>query len=77
MGINLSTVDRVIRVAVGAIAIALALLLVRGIGGVVLGLIGALVIFSGTIGFCHVYKVLNIRTNTKVRGEAKTTDEAP
>lgn len=65
MGINLGTVDRVIRGVVGVILIAVGLFLVRGILGIVLSLLGALLIFSGTVGFCHVYKVLHIHSSKK------------
>jgi hypothetical protein len=59
---NLGTVDRVIRGLVGLSMIAAGVLLVKGALGVLLGLVGAILIFSGTVGFCHVYKVLGIRT---------------
>lgn len=62
---NLGASDRVIRGVVGGILIAVGLFLVRGILGIVLSLLGALLIFSGTVGFCHVYKVLHIRSSKK------------
>ena len=65
MGINLGTVDRVVRGVAGIVLIAVGLLLVRGVFGVALCLVGAVLIFSGTIGFCHVYKFLHIRTSKK------------
>lgn len=65
MGINLGTLDRVIRGVVGAILIAAGLFLVTGVARAVLCLLGAVLIFSGTVGFCHVYKVFHIRTCRK------------
>ncbi|HEY5540800.1 MAG TPA: DUF2892 domain-containing protein [Coriobacteriia bacterium] len=65
MGINLGTVDRVIRGVAGVILIAVGLFLVKGVIGVVLGLLGAVLIFSGTVGFCHVYKFFHIRTSKR------------
>lgn len=65
MGTNLGMVDRVVRVVGGAAMIAVGLFLLRGLLGIVVGVLGALLIFSGTIGFCHVYKVLHIRTSRK------------
>ena len=65
MGINLGTIDRVIRVVGGGVLIAVGLFVVKGILGIVVGLLGGLLIFSGTVGFCHVYKVLHIRTSKK------------
>ena len=65
VGINLSTIDRVIRGVAGAALIAVGLLFVKGVGGIVLCLVGAILIFSGGVGFCHVYKVFHIRTSRK------------
>jgi hypothetical protein len=65
MGTNLGTVDRVIRGVIGVILVAVGLFLVTGIFGIVLILLGVLLIFSGTVGFCHVYKVLHIRDSKK------------
>ena len=65
MGINLGTLDRVIRGAVGALLIAVGLLVLRGAIGAVLCLLGALLIFTGIRGFCHVCKVLHIDTSKK------------
>lgn len=66
MKCNLSTADRVIRIGVGVLAIAAAALAMRNLFGLALALVGAVLIFSGTVGFCHVYKVLGIRTLKKV-----------
>jgi Protein of unknown function (DUF2892) len=54
-----------IRGVVGVGLIAVGLFMVKGVVGVLLGLVGAVLIFSGTVGFCHVYKVLHIRTSKK------------
>lgn len=65
MGTNLGTIDRVIRGVVGAILIAVGLFLAKGVLSVALCLLGAILIFSGTVGFCHVYKALHINTSKK------------
>ena len=65
MKCNLSTADRVTRIGVGALAIVAAALAMRNVYGALLALAGALLVFSGTVGFCHVYKVLGIRTLKK------------
>jgi hypothetical protein len=62
---NLSRVDRAIRIVVGSVAILAAALVMRNVYGAVLALAGAVLVFSGTVGFCHVYKVLGIRTLKK------------
>ena len=66
MKINQNTVERVIRGVVGAVLIAVGLLLVRGIPGILLDVVGAVLIFSGVVGFCHVYKVFHIDTSKRV-----------
>lgn len=65
MGINLGVIDRAIRGAVGASLIAAGLFLVQGVVGVLLCLVGAVLIFSATVGFCHVYKFFHIHTSRK------------
>ena len=65
MRCNQSPVDRAIRCVVGVILIVVGLFSVRGVLGVILDALGALLIFSGSIGFCHVYKVLHINTAKK------------
>jgi len=62
---NLSAVDRTTRIVVGSVAIVAAALAMRNVYGALLALAGALLVFSGTVGFCHVYKVLGIRTLKK------------
>lgn len=59
---NLSTADRVLRISAGAVAVGAGALIVRGVPGGLLALAGAVLVFSGTVGFCHVYKALGIRT---------------
>ena len=63
MGVNLGAIDRVVRGVVGAILIAAGLFLVTGVARVVLCLLGAVLVFSGTVGFCHVYRFFHIRTS--------------
>jgi hypothetical protein len=65
MKCNLSPVDRVIRCAGGALLAVLGLFAVRGWLGILLALLGAVFVFSGTVGFCHIYKVLHISTSKK------------
>jgi uncharacterized membrane protein len=59
---NLGTVDRVVRGSVGTVSIAVGGLLVRGLVGVALCLLGALLVLSAATGFCHVYEVFRIST---------------
>jgi len=62
MRCNLSTADRTVRIAAGLVLATAGLVLVRGLPGLALALVGAVLVFSGTIGFCHVHRVLGIRT---------------
>ena len=61
---NMSKTDRVIRVIVGA---ALAILNLAGaISGwlaTMLVVVGALLVLTGALGFCPLYKLLGIKTN--------------
>ena len=62
MSPNLCLTDRVIRAVVGIGLAAVGLLVVRGLLGIAVALVGALLAFSATLGFCHVYKFLGIST---------------
>jgi hypothetical protein len=55
---NLGAVERAIRSTLGALAIAAGLLLLRGVAGIALGLVGAVLVLSGATGFCHVRRAL-------------------
>jgi len=65
MKANQSTIDRVIRGAVGVGLLFVGTVLVKGVFGIVLDVIGAVLLFSGFVGFCHVYKVFHIDTSKK------------
>jgi len=61
--VNESTVDRAVR-GVGGVA-ALVAAFVIGIGsvlGIVLAVVGAVLIATGAVGFCPLYRVLGIST---------------
>jgi hypothetical protein len=57
--VNLSPVDRYVRVTVGVA------LLGSGVLGMLLDVLGAVLAFSGVIGFCHVYRACGISTAKK------------
>jgi uncharacterized membrane protein len=65
LGVNLSPLDRAIRVVIGVALLAVGLIFVRGILGIVLAVIGGVLVFSGTVGFCHVYKFFGICSANK------------
>lgn len=63
MIINESTTDRVIRVVVGAVALAAAVMLGVGTtGGVLLLVLGGILVVTGAIGFCPLYRLLGVST---------------
>jgi len=53
---NLGTVDRVIRGVLGVALVAVGLSLMNLVLALILVPLGALLIYSGSIGFCNVYK---------------------
>ncbi len=65
MTCNLSRTDRVVRCLGGALLAGLGLFAVRGWPGVLLAVVGGVFVFSGTVGFCHIYKVLHISTKRR------------
>ncbi len=64
MKINESKLDRIIRVVVGIILIALGLFGVVG-GWLVWAayIVGAILVLTGIVGFCPLYALLKINTN--------------
>lgn len=63
MIINESTTDRVIRVVVGAVALAAAVMLGVGTtGGVLLLVLGGILVVTGAVGFCPLYRLLGVST---------------
>lgn len=61
---NESTIDRVIRVVLGIVLLALNFLgVVSGVLGIVFIVLGAIALLTGIIGFCPLYALLKIRTN--------------
>lgn len=64
MKVNESGVDRIIRVVLGIVLIALSFAgVVTGGLGVVLLVLGAVALLTGAVGFCPLYSLLKIRTN--------------
>ncbi len=60
---NMSGVDRLVRVALGIVFLALNLGgIVTGGWGIVLLVLGAISLVTGIVGFCPLYALLRIRT---------------
>ncbi len=61
---NESTLDRLIRVILGAVLVILfAFQVVTGTLAVVLAVLGVILLVTGVVGFCPLYTLLKIRTN--------------
>lgn len=64
MKTNESSLDRIIRVIVGIVLLALFFTnTVAGTLGIVFVILGAILLLTGLIGFCPLYALLKIRTN--------------
>jgi hypothetical protein len=64
MKTNESNLDRIIRVAVGIVLLALYFTgIVTGALGIILVVLGAVALLTGAVGFCPLYAVLKINTN--------------
>ncbi len=59
---NESKVDRIIRVVLGIVLIALGFLFIKGTWGVVIGVVGLIPLVTGLIGFCPLYVLFKINT---------------
>ncbi len=64
MKINESGMDRVIRAVLGIILLVV-YIAAPSLGGlgIVLAVLGAVALLTGIVGFCPLYKLLNISTN--------------
>ena len=62
MKVNMGGIDRTARTAVGAVLLGGGLVLMSGLPGRVVEVIGAVLLITGIIGVCPLYKVLGIKT---------------
>lgn len=62
MTVNEGMVDRILRVVVGVVLIALALGYLPGVGASPWGWIGVVPLATGLIGWCPAYTILGIST---------------
>ncbi|HFD38931.1 MAG TPA: DUF2892 domain-containing protein [Anaerolineae bacterium] len=59
---NESQVDRIIRVILGIVLIAVGFFFIKGTVGVIIGVIGLIPLITGLIGFCPLYALFKINT---------------
>jgi len=62
MQANEGTVDRVLRVVIGLVLLGVGLSRVGGAGAVVAVVVGAVLLLTGLIGFCPLYRLFGIST---------------
>jgi len=67
---NENTTDRIIRIILSVILLALAIWAMSGFWAWVVGIIGAVLLVTGATGFCAIYKIFGIRTNDKIEKRA-------
>jgi hypothetical protein len=61
--VNESGLDRIVRIVVGAVLIAVWLVgIIGGVLGIVLGVVGIVLVATGIAGFCAIYTLLGIST---------------
>jgi hypothetical protein len=65
MKINEGTIDRVIRVALGVALAYIGWTLGGGVWSIVLYVLAALLLVTGAVGFCPVYRVLGNLTTAR------------
>ena len=63
MSSNVGTVDRFLRILAGSVLLYLGAVVYAGSGmGIALDAVGVIVLLTGIIGFCGLYKLLGINT---------------
>ena len=62
MKLNESNLDRVIRAVIGVALLYLGFAVFSGALGIVLGVVGAILLLTGAIGFCPIYFLLKLST---------------
>ena len=60
--VNEGPLDRLIRVLLGIVLIGVGFGAISGGGGIALGVIGVILLFTGVSGRCLIYKILNFNT---------------
>lgn len=63
MKVNVGSTDRLIRLIAGVLLIALAIFAVQGVWAWMLGIVGVVLIGTGALRFCPLYRLLGISTS--------------
>jgi hypothetical protein len=59
---NESSIDRIIRVVIGIVALLAGAFWLTGVTQTIVYIVGAIALITGTIGFCGLYAILGIST---------------
>jgi hypothetical protein len=60
---NMGTVDKIIRIVLGAVFIALWLMgMTKGVLAIILGIVGVVFILTSVVSFCPLYALFGMRT---------------
>lgn len=63
MKVNVGSTDRLVRLVAGVVLLAVALFLVNGALAWVLGILGVVMLATGTLRFCPLYLPFGLSTN--------------
>lgn len=74
---NVGMPDRVIRVIAGLVLAVVGIGVLGPIGGYVLALVGIVLILTGLVGFCPLYRLLGIDTAGSRAGRSTLTPGPP
>lgn len=60
---NVGGLDRIVRIMLGLVLIAVGFAVLSGTGGTIVGLVGLIPLVTGLIGWCPLYLPFRFRTN--------------
>jgi hypothetical protein len=71
----MSTLDRILRIIVAAaVAVFFFLGLLKGVAGIVLGVLAVILFLTSVVGFCPIYSVFSTGTKKTCAAEPKGPD---
>lgn len=62
MKLNVGSTDRMIRIVIAIVAAILALTVAKGAFAIVLWVVAAIMLLTGLVGFCPIYRLFGINT---------------
>lgn len=63
--VNEAAWDRIARVVLGVVLVALGFGVVQGTVGTILGVVGLIPLVTGLVGYCPLYRLFHVRTNRR------------